>query len=88
MSVFVHAQGIKTVNAGGRGAKNGTIPSTQFLNDPLAEIIMKRRPPGHHCWSTQYILGHEFTVWVVWAPSVENFFNFAKGILGLQTNCI
>ena len=28
MTVFVHAQGIKTVHAGGGGAKNGKILST------------------------------------------------------------
>ena len=28
MSVFVHAQGIKTVQAGGRGSKKGKILST------------------------------------------------------------
>ena len=35
MSVFVHAQGIKTVHAGGGGSKSGKILSTQLLNDPL-----------------------------------------------------
>ena len=37
MSVFVHAQGIKIVHAGGGegGSKNGRILSTQLLNDPL-----------------------------------------------------
>ena len=36
MSVFVYAQGIKTVNAGGDGgSKNGKIMSTQLLNAPL-----------------------------------------------------
>ena len=35
MSVFVHAQGIKNVHAGGEGVKNGKIRSTQLLNDPL-----------------------------------------------------
>ena len=33
MSVFVHAQGIKTVHAGG-GSKNGKILSTLLLNAP------------------------------------------------------
>ena len=35
MSVIVHAQGIKTVHAGG-GSKNVKILSTLLLNDPLA----------------------------------------------------
>ena len=38
MSVFVHAQGIKTVHAGG-GAKKGKILSTQLLNDPYPPEI-------------------------------------------------
>ena len=36
MSVFVHAQGMKTVHAGGGGQKNGKILSTQFLNAPYS----------------------------------------------------
>ena len=35
MSVFVHAQGIKTVHAGRGGGKNGKILSTKLLNVPL-----------------------------------------------------
>ena len=34
-SVFVHAQGIKTVHAGGGGSENGKIMSTYLLNAPL-----------------------------------------------------
>ena len=38
MSVFVHAQGIKTIHACGRGgSKNGKILSTQLFNDPKEE---------------------------------------------------
>ena len=37
MSVFFHAQGIKTVQAG-CGVKNGKIQSTQLLNDPYQNI--------------------------------------------------
>ena len=46
MYVFVHAQGIKTVHAGG-GSKNGKILSTQLLNDPFK---------GYHIWkfTTKY----------------------------------
>ena len=36
MSVFVHAQGIKTVHEGG-WSKNGKFLSTQLLNDPLTK---------------------------------------------------
>ena len=38
MSVFVHAQGIKTVHAGRGGSKNGKILSTQLLNAPLPKL--------------------------------------------------
>ena len=34
MSIFVHAQGIKTVHPGRGGSKNGKMLSTLFLNDP------------------------------------------------------
>ena len=39
MSVFVHAQGIKTVHAGG-GGKNGKILSTYLLNAPLWVVYL------------------------------------------------
>ena len=39
MSVFVHAQGIKTVHAGVGGSKTGKILSTQLLNAPLLKIL-------------------------------------------------
>ena len=40
ISIFVHAQGIKTVHAGGGAEiKNGKILSTQLFNDPLYEIV-------------------------------------------------
>ena len=40
MSVFVHAQGMKTVHAGGGGSKNGKILSTQLLHDPLCNFLV------------------------------------------------
>ena len=36
MSVFVHTQGIKSVQAGGGGSQNGKILSMQLLNDPFS----------------------------------------------------
>ena len=40
MSVFVHAQAIKTVCTGrGGGSKNGKSLSTQLLNDPLEATV-------------------------------------------------
>ena len=38
MSVFVHAQGIKTVPAGEWGLKNGKILFKKLLNDPSAQM--------------------------------------------------
>ena len=51
MSVFVHAHGIKTVHAGGRGgSKNGKILSTELLNAPL---YIKSRLWG--CYRLRYV---------------------------------
>ena len=49
MFVFVHAQGIKTVEVGGGRSKNGKILSIYFLNAPqdiltdLGHIILRKR---------------------------------------------
>ena len=49
MSVFVYAQGVKTVHAGGGGLKNGKILSMQFLNAPLRLLFS-------HCVDWRYVL--------------------------------
>ena len=41
MSVFVHAQGIETVHAGGGVVKNGKMLSAQLLNDPSPKFYSK-----------------------------------------------
>ena len=47
MSVFVHAQGIKTVHAGGGGSKNGKILSTLLLNDLKGALVVGSQKTTH-----------------------------------------
>ena len=74
MSVFVHAQGIKTANAGA-GSKNGKILSTQLLNDPLWLLVIQLpvlQPKGPNQVDNKLIFGGEYTVPPPCSNLVEN----------------